>query len=142
MVSSADQLMREGHFRDAEENLRSALEEARRLSPAPEPEATVYNNLGTLYWRLRMYDESAAAYQRSLHLWEKTGPSGERHFLHTANNLIGLYVECGNVKQAEYHKRTLVAPRITALHSKGPEFAKVLTNLGSLELQTTPCQAI
>jgi tetratricopeptide (TPR) repeat protein len=134
MISAADQLIGAGHFRDAEQILQAALEQARHLRPVLGSEATTYNNLGTLYWRMHAYDESAAAYQRSLHLWEETGRPGDRCFQHTANNLIGMYVESGNLKQAEYHQRALVAPRISALNSKGPEFAKVLANLGSIEL--------
>jgi tetratricopeptide (TPR) repeat protein len=133
-VSSADQLSRAGRFLDAERTLQSALEQARQLEPDLAPEATTYSNLGSLYRDRRLCDEAARAYQRSLHLWEKIGPSGAKYFLSTANNLVGLYLECGNLGQAERHQRMLVEPRLMPLSRVDPEFARNLTNLGCIEL--------
>ena len=133
-ILTADQSMRTGDFRAAERSLKAALEEARRLEPNLAPAATTYNNFGTLYQDMRMCNESASAYQRSLHLWEMAGPSSDPYFLRTASNLVGMYLECGNLEQAERHQRALVDPRFKELNRGDPEYAKVLTNLGSIQL--------
>ncbi|HKE23510.1 MAG TPA: tetratricopeptide repeat protein [Bryobacteraceae bacterium] len=132
-ISSADQAAQEGRYLDAERTLRSALEQARRLEPDLAPAATTYNNLASLYRDRRMCDEAVWAYQRSLHLWEKLGPPRDRYFLATANNLVGLYVECRNLDQAERHQRILVAPRINSVSRADPEYARALSNLGCIE---------
>jgi tetratricopeptide (TPR) repeat protein len=133
-MSTADRFDREGRFPDAERSLQSALEQARRLEPDLAPAALTYESLGSLYRDMRQCGESAAAYQRSLHLWEKVGPPGDRRFLQTANNLVSLYLECGNLEQAERHQRALVEPRARMLSREDPMYANVLDIRGSIQL--------
>jgi len=133
-ISTADRFAREGRFPDAERSLQSALEQARHLEPDVAPAALTYSTLGTVYRDMHRCEQSAAAFQRALHLWEKTGPGGDRHFLKTATNLVSLYLECGDVEQAERQQRALVEPRANALSRDDPEYANMIANRGTIQL--------
>src|SRR5438128_808337 len=76
--------------------------------------ATAYHNLGTLSQDTGRCDAAAGAYQHSVELWQRAGAGVETYLLRTANGLVGLYLACGAVREAERHERTLVAPLVAA----------------------------
>jgi len=134
-AAAAVEFQRDGRLADAERALRSALEDARRLEPDLAPEATIYNNLGGIYQDMGRCDPAVQAYQRSIDLWVKIGPGGETYLLRTANHLVSLYMECGEVQDAERHYRALVAPLIDtrAGRARDPDVSQAVANLGSIE---------
>jgi tetratricopeptide (TPR) repeat protein len=133
-VSAADEMRRQGRLVDAEHALQSALEEVRALEPDPAPAATIHNNLAGIYQDMGRCDPAVRAYQRSVDLWEKVGARAETYLLRTANHLIGLYLECGAVQDAERHHRALVAPRIATRpgRERDPDVAQAIANRGSI----------
>jgi tetratricopeptide (TPR) repeat protein len=133
----AEAMRLQGRLADAERVLRSILDEVRRLEPDFAPAATVYHNLGGVYQDMGRCDPAVEAYQRSLELWEKAGDAGAKYLMPTANHLVGLYLECGDLRGAEQHYRTLVAPRIAGRGSdeRNPDVAQAIGNLGSIEFQ-------
>jgi tetratricopeptide (TPR) repeat protein len=136
-LAAADRLQSEGRTAEAERMFESALDEARRLAPDPAAAATVYNNLAGLYQDMGRCDPAVRAYQRSIDLWEKAGARVAPYLLRTANHLVGLYLECGAVQDAERHHRALVAPLIAqrAGRDRDADVAQALTNLGSIEYE-------
>jgi tetratricopeptide (TPR) repeat protein len=72
-----------------------------------------------------------------MELWEKAGDAGTAYLLPTANHLVSLYLECGDLRGAESHYRTLVAPRIAGrgTEERNPDVAQAIANLGSIEFQ-------
>jgi len=105
------------------------------LEPDLAPAATTYHNLAGLYQDRGECGPAAGAYLRSVDLWERAGPRVESYLFQTINHLVGLYLECGAVVEAERHHRALVAPRIATRTSVGPDpnVAEALTNLGSIQ---------
>lgn len=136
-LSTADQMKSEGRSAEAERMYQSALDEARRLQPNLAPVAATYHNLAGFYQDAGRYDAAVGAYQRSLELWEKTGAIGRAYLLRTANHLIGLYLERGDIAAAERHHRALIAPRLAGWpgRERDPDVAQALTNLGSIQYQ-------
>jgi serine/threonine-protein kinase len=134
-VTDAIALRDKGRLADAEQILRSALEEARRLEPDLAPSATTYNNLASIYHDRHQCDLAAQNYRRSIDLWEKLGARGEMYLLRTANHLTALFLECRDLEAAERLQRTLIA-RLTARRpnpKSDPDVSQALANRGSIQ---------
>jgi tetratricopeptide (TPR) repeat protein len=132
-VSEANRLQSAGQYSEAERVLLSALDEARRLAPDLGPVATTYHNLAGVYQDMGRCDAAVQAYQRSVALWEKVGDRGRVYLFRTANHLVGLYLQCGQIAEAERHHDALIEPSVGGC--EGADVAEALTNLGSIEYQ-------
>lgn len=135
VISSANRLAEDSRYVEAERLLQSALKHARLLQPDSLPAAMLSDTLGGLYRVMHRCEEAAKAYHDSLRTWERVAPPpSTRSALVTADSLVGLYAECGDLHRAEYAQHVLVRPRMEALQQGDPEYARILGNLGSIEL--------
>lgn len=98
--------------------------------------AKLENSLGAFAWRLGKVDESIAAYERSLNLWQAVGPTADTSGV--LNNLGIAYETLGDYDRA----RTYFQAGIDHYRQFGDMtgLARVLLNLGHCELMSGQLQ--
>jgi tetratricopeptide (TPR) repeat protein len=99
LVHSANRLIEEGRFAEAEKSLRSALTES--VNADASVTAAILNNLGSVYQDLGEYAKAEQYARRSLVTWERIRPPGHLDLARPLNTLAGIYTKIGRHSEAE-----------------------------------------
>jgi tetratricopeptide (TPR) repeat protein len=100
-LADADRYYVAGNFTAAEQSLATAVRCAERFPPLDPRLPVALHALAFLYQQHGKYPEAVANYTRAIHLWEKIGPSQHKAMLLSVDNLIGIYIETRDYKQAK-----------------------------------------
>ena len=94
-------LYQKGHYVEAEQQLRTALQEAEKFGPQDSRVAVVLNNLGSLSHNQGKRAEAAGYYERALSIREAHYGPHHPWVAQSLNNLASLYRELGRYAEAE-----------------------------------------
>jgi tetratricopeptide (TPR) repeat protein len=100
-LAEGSRLYAAGDFTEAERAMSMAVHYAERFPPLDPRLPTAVHALGFLYHEQSKYPEAIACYLRAIHLWEKIGPSQHDALLQSIDNLIGIYIETQDYRQAK-----------------------------------------
>jgi len=100
-LADADKYYVAGNFAEAERSVATAVRCAERFPPLDPRLPTVVHALAFLEQEQGKYSEAIAGYTRAIHLDEKIGPSQHQAMLMSIDNLIGIYIETRDYKQAK-----------------------------------------
>jgi len=132
-VAKSERLKQEGRIEEAEQELRSVLEQggANRLTAAAQ--ARLHHDLGSLSQDRHRQQEAMLHYKRAIAAWEQAGPRYQLHLASTINNLACLLWEEGRLSEANRTLQRSVAIQL-AVNVPNPELPRILYNLGSVHL--------
>src|SRR5215510_12147353 len=91
----------QGHYPEAEQAFRLALQEAEQFGPTDTRVAIVLNNLASLCHNQRKLTEAEVLYQRALAIRSEAYGPQHRMVAQSLNNLASLYREIGKYQEAE-----------------------------------------
>ena len=94
-------LYQKGHYVEAEQQLRAALQEAEKFGPQDSRVAVVLNNLGSLSHNQGKRTEATGYYERALSIREAHYGPHHPWVAQSLNNLASLYRELGRYAEAE-----------------------------------------
>ena len=94
-------LYQKGHYVEAEQQLRTALQEAEKFGPQDSRVAVVLNNLGSLSHNQGKRAEATGYYERALSIREAHYGPHHPWVAQSLNNLASLYRELGRYAEAE-----------------------------------------
>jgi tetratricopeptide (TPR) repeat protein len=132
LLHSANRLIEEGHFAEAEKSLRRALTES--VNTDASVTAAILNNLGSVYQDLGEYAKAEQHARRSLSTWETIRPPGHLDLARPLNTLAGIYTKIGRYSDAEQLYRRSLAIRTEVLGPNHLDVGRVLSNQGELQL--------
>jgi tetratricopeptide (TPR) repeat protein len=130
-------LYQDGHYDQAEQIFRAALQAAETFGPEDTRVAVVLNNLANLCHNQGKLEEAESHYQRALAIRrEKYGPD-HPFVAQSMNNMAALYRELGKLDEAEefLHKVLVIAEELV-----GPEHWRItncLNNLAAVYMDQT-----
>jgi tetratricopeptide (TPR) repeat protein len=131
-LTHSDELSRQGKYAESEAILLTALREAQRTPGSATMSALISNNLGYLYHSLGRCDDARTFLLRAARLWRDAGDS--LHLIRAGNNLISVYVECGDAAGAVRFWRAVMEPMLPSMGPDSTERAALLAEGGAVEL--------
>jgi tetratricopeptide (TPR) repeat protein len=100
-LAESGRLYAAGNFSEAERALATAVRDAEQFPALDSRLPGTLHALAFLYQEQGKYPEAIASYTRAIHLWEKIGPSQHKALLLSIDNLIGVYIETRDYRQAK-----------------------------------------
>lgn len=96
--------------------------------------AITYNNLGSVYWRLKQYDNAIKYTQKSLNIYKRI--YGEKHpnFALEMANLASILADMGDLEKARHDYMIAIEVGISSLGLSHPETAKTIDGMGTTYL--------
>src|SRR5262249_57565507 len=94
-------LYQQGHYAEAEQAFRTALQGAEQFGPTDTRVALVLNNLASLCHNQRKLAEAEALYQRALAIRRQAYGSHHPMVAQSLNNLASLYPDLGKHQQPQ-----------------------------------------
>jgi tetratricopeptide (TPR) repeat protein len=132
-VAKSGRLEQEGRIEEAEQELRSVLDQggANRLTAAAR--ARLHHDIGSLSQDRHRQQEAMQHYKRAIAAWEQAGPKYQLHLSSTLNNLASLLWEQGRLSEATRLLQRSAAIQL-AVNVPNPELPRILYNLGTVHL--------
>ncbi|MBS1827080.1 MAG: tetratricopeptide repeat protein [Acidobacteria bacterium] len=132
-VAKSERLKVEGRIQEAEQELRSVLEQTGANPLTAAAQARLHHDLGSLSQDRHRQQEAMLHYRRAIAAWEQAGPSYQLHLASTINNLACLLWEQGRLSEASRTLQRSVAIQLAA-NVPNPELPRILYNFGSVHL--------
>jgi tetratricopeptide (TPR) repeat protein len=127
------QLLRSGHYAEAEDVAKQALiVTEQNFGPDHPATARALNNLAIAYQARGKYAEAEILYGQSLAIYEKTLGKNHPSVVQTLNNLAAIYQTQGRYAEAETLYRQALEILQQALGESHPDVAASLKNLAGL----------
>lgn len=119
-----------GDHREAESQMRTALEYADEADASDEQRAGLLDNLGTTLRRLGKFDDALAAHEEALALRETALGSDHPVLARTLTNTAAAYIELAKFEEADARYERALDIRIRALGEEHVDVALTLQNMG------------
>lgn len=100
-LAESDRLYAAGNLTDAERALADAVRCAEQFPGLDSRLPATVHALAFVYQEQAKYPEAIKNYVRAIHLWEKISPSQHTGMLLSIDNLIGIYIETRDYRQAK-----------------------------------------
>lgn len=96
--------------------------------------AITYNNLGSVYWKLKQYDNAIKYTQKSLNIYKRIYGEKNQNFALEMANLASILADMGKLEKARHYYMKAIEVEISRLGLSHPQTAKTIDGMGTTYL--------